>query len=101
MHHHRTPIGGIWMELTEENRKRLAKIMVIQNVSQRELAKAVGWKSHTYLGRLLKGTIKTLDPDAAIKISLYLGVGVDDLFVARTSYAVERIAQHKKTLVAA
>ena len=66
MAQHRTPIGGIWMELTEEKRKQLAKIMVIQNVSQRELAKAVGWKSHTYLGRLLKGTIKTLDPDAAI-----------------------------------
>lgn len=89
------------MELTEENRRRLAKIMVIQNVSQRELAKAVGWKSHTYLGRLLKGTTKTLDPDAAIRISLYLGVGVDDLFVARTSTAVERIARHRRELVAA
>lgn len=84
------------MELTDENRKKLAKLMVIQGVSQRELAKAAEWKSHTYLGRLLKGEVRTLDEQAAVRISLYLGVGVDDLFVARSTNTVGRNAQRRR-----
>jgi len=67
------------------DRKRLATIMTIQNVSHRELAEAAGWKSHSYLGRLLRGTVNTLDTDAALRISNHLGVGVDDLFLVRVS----------------
>lgn len=67
------------------DRKRLAKLMVIQNVSQRQLAKAAGWESHSYLGRLLRGQVKTLDADPALRIAHHLGVGVDDLFMVRTS----------------
>ena len=36
-----TPIPGIWMRL--HNRKGLLKLMAIQNVSARQLAKAAGW----------------------------------------------------------
>lgn len=67
------------------DRKKLAKLMVIQDVSQRELAKAAGWKSHSYLGRLLRGDVNTLDLEPAVRIAMYLGVGTDDLFVSRTS----------------
>lgn len=67
------------------DRKRLAKLMAIQGVSQRELAHGIGWSSHTYLGRLLAGKVTTLDPDAAVRIAEFLQVGVDDLFMARSS----------------
>ena len=67
------------------DRKRLATIMVVQGVSHRQLAKAAGWKSHSYLGRLIRGEVNTLDPDAALRISHFLGVGVDDLFLVRVS----------------
>lgn len=67
------------------DRKKLAKLMVIQDVSQRELAKAAGWKSHSYLGRLLRGDVNTLDLEPAVRIAMYLGVGTDDLFVSRAS----------------
>lgn len=67
------------------NRKGLLKLMAIQNVSARQLAKAAGWKSHSYMNRLLKGEVLTLEVEPAVRIAKYLGVGVDDLFVARVS----------------
>lgn len=67
------------------DRKQLAKLMVIQGVSARQLAKAAGWKSHTYLQRLLRGEVKTLATDPALRIAHRLGVGVDDLFLVRVS----------------
>lgn len=76
------------MEL--HNRKRLAKLMLIQGASQRQVAEAAGWRSHSYLGRLLRGEVKTLDPEAALRIAVFFGVGVDDLFVARVSSATEQ-----------
>lgn len=92
-------IGEVWMELTE--RKRLAKLLVIQDISQRRLAEDIGWKSHTYVARLLKGEAKTLTPEAAIKIAIRLGVGVDDLFVAKTSSDIEAIRQYRSRKPAA
>lgn len=67
------------------DRKKLAKLMVIQGISQRELAHAAGWRSHSYLGRLLRGEVTTLEPEPALRICAALGVGVDDLFLVRSS----------------
>lgn len=78
-----TPPTEVWMELLD--RKKLAKLMLIQEVSQRQVAEAAGWRSHSYLGRLLRGTAKTLEPEHAVRIAHFLGVGTDDLFVARSS----------------
>jgi transcriptional regulator with XRE-family HTH domain len=74
-------LGDIWMILKDP--KMLAKLMVIQGVGQRELARAAGWKAHSYLGRLLKGAVKTVEPEPAARIAAYLGVGVDDLFLVK------------------
>lgn len=79
------------MRLTD--RKKLQKLMVIQDVTQRELAQAAGWRSHSYLGRLLRGTVDTLDVEPAVRIAKYLGVGTDDLFVARVSSDSRQSAQ--------
>lgn len=76
-------ITEVWMEVID--RKRLAKLMAIQEISQRQMCRIVGWKSHTYLGRILKGEIKSVDPETAAKIAATLGVGVDDLFMPRVS----------------
>lgn len=62
------------------DRKKLARLMIVQEVSQRELARAAGWRSHSYLGRLLRGEVKTLDPDPALRMAHHLMVPVDDLF---------------------
>lgn len=71
------------MRLT--NRKLLAKLMAIQGVSQRDLSTAAGWTAHSYLGRLLRGEVDTLDVEPAVRIAEYLQIGVDDLFVPRSS----------------
>ena len=65
------------------DRKKLARLMVVQEVSQREVAEAAGWKSHSYLGRLLRGQAKTLEPDPALRIAHFLMTPVDDLFQTR------------------
>lgn len=67
------------------DRKRLAKIMAIQGVSARKLAEAAGYKSHAYVTRLLRGEIHSLPTDRAARVALYLGVGVDDLFLIEGS----------------
>ena len=65
--------------------KKIRKLMLIQDVTQRDLAAAAGWQSHSYVARLLSGEIKTVTPDRAARIAHYFSVGVDDLFVARLS----------------
>jgi transcriptional regulator with XRE-family HTH domain len=77
--------------------KKIVKLMVIQEVTQRELAEAV-WgpkASHSYLGRILRGEIKSVTPDRAARIAEYLGVGLDDLFVARLSSDTPRNGKRK------
>lgn len=65
------------------DRKKLARLMIVQEETHRSLSAAAGWKSHSYLGRLLRGEVKTLDTDAALRIAHRLRVPVDDLFVIR------------------
>lgn len=81
------------MELIEP--KKLAKLMVIQGISQRQLAEDIGWRSHTFIARLLKGEAKSLSPEPAIKIALRLQVGIDDLFLAKTSNDIEAIRNYR------
>ena len=75
--------------------KKIAKLMVIQGVSQRSLAHHAGYKSHAYMGRILRGEVKTLDPDAAVRIAKFLGVGTDDLFLTRVSPDSGQTAQRQ------
>lgn len=65
--------------------RKIRKLMLIQDVTQRDLADAAGWGSHSYVARILNGEIKTVTPDRAARIARHLGVGIDDLFVARLS----------------
>lgn len=74
-------LGEVYMELRD--RKKLARLMIVQEETHRSLSRAAGWKSHSYLGRLLRGEVKTLDTDAALRIAHKLRVPVDDLFLIR------------------
>lgn len=82
------------MELRD--RKKLARLMVIQEETQRSLSLAAGWRSHSYLGRLLRGEVKTLDTDAALRIAHRLRVPVDDLFLIQVDSNPGRNEQKKK-----
>lgn len=76
------------MELTDP--KKLRRLMIVQDVSQREVAAAAGWKSHSYLGRLLRGEVKTLDTTPGLRIAHFLKVGVEDLFLTKVSEEIEQ-----------
>ena len=78
------------------DRKKLAKLMAIQGVSYRDLSEAAGWESHSILYRLLHGQIKTLTAERAVRIACHLGVGVDDLFLARVSSDTDRPSKKGK-----
>jgi transcriptional regulator with XRE-family HTH domain len=69
------------MRLHKEGRKRLAKLLIIQEVRHRELATAIGWKSHGMISQLISGTRTGVEPDKALAIAKYLGVEVSDLFL--------------------
>jgi transcriptional regulator with XRE-family HTH domain len=88
-----TQLPGIWMRL--HNRKGLQKLMAIQGISARSLAKAAGWKSHSYMNRLLSGEVTTLEPEPAVRIARHLGVGVDDLFMPRLSTDIAQTVQRR------
>jgi len=77
--------------------KKLRKLMLIQEVSVRELAQAAGYSSHSYLARMLRGEVKTLRTDPALRIAHYLGVGVDDLFLSKVSTESKSNAQRNVT----
>lgn len=80
---HERPTIEVWMKV--KNPKTIAKLMAIQGVSQRAMAARIGYKSHTHLRRILKGDIGTVTTEKAALIANVLGVGVDDLFLVRTS----------------
>lgn len=88
-----TQLPGIWMRL--HNRKGLLKLMAIQGVSARSLARAAGWRSHSYMNRLLAGEVTTLEVEPAVRIARHLGVGVDDLFMPRLSTDVAQNVQRR------
>lgn len=83
------------MELRD--RKMLQRLMIVQEVSNRRLAKAAGWKSHSYMNRLVSGQVKTLEPEPALRIAKFLGVGVEDLFLTQVSDFNELLDTEKKT----
>lgn len=83
------------MRLHKDGRKRFAKLLLIQGVTHRELAKAVGWKSHGMICQLLSGDRAGVKPDKALGIAAYLGVDVSDLFLTEMSSNTRHAAGRK------
>lgn len=95
----RAQLPEIYMKLAY--RKKLLKLMVINDVSQRRLAMIAGYRSHAYMGRLLRGEVDTLEPEAALRIVRFFGCGVDDLFMPRLSTDTTQNARLRRTEKAA
>lgn len=90
----RYQLPELWMELID--RKRLARLMAIQEVSPQQLARAVGWKSKTSVLRLLSGEYNGIkDTEKCVRIARHLGVGVDDLFMTKISSLTGDYEQRK------
>lgn len=78
-----TRLPEIYMQVRDH--KQLQKLMLIQGGSLRSLSAACGYRSHAYVGRILRGEIRTVTPEKAARIARYFGVGIDDLFLPRLS----------------
>lgn len=76
--------------------KKILKLMTIQDVSARTLAAEVGYASHSYVTRILRGEIDTVTPDRAARIARFFQVGVDDLFVPRLSSDARHTGNRRK-----
>jgi transcriptional regulator with XRE-family HTH domain len=74
--------------------------MVVHDVSQRRLARAAGYRSHAYMGRLLRGEVDTLEPTAALRIARFLQVEIGFLFVSRPSIDDARFDYHHREVLA-
>lgn len=83
--------GDLWMEMRDPN--RFARKLKSRNLSHRQVADALGWKSHSYVGRLARGEVKTMDPESALRIAKLLDEFVDDLFVICVSTPAGRNGQ--------
>ncbi len=82
------------------NLKGLRTLMVVHDVSQRRLAQAAGYRSHTYMGRLLRGEVDTLEPEAALRIARFLQVDRGFLFAPRPSSDGARIDDRHREVLA-
>lgn len=71
------------MEL--KDREFLLELMEEHKVSGRQLARLAGWKSHTYLQRLLRGEVDSLDTKPALLIAYHLKTPVHRLFRTKVS----------------
>ena len=93
------------------NLKGLRTLMVVREVSQRRLARAAGYRSHAYMGRILRGEVDTLEPEAAVRIARFLQVGVDfgegkyrvmawgknvfnEFYITNRNYSFDGVAQY-------
>jgi len=89
----RKPLGELYMIVRDH--AKFASVVLVQDISQRELAEAAGWSSHAYLGRLLRGEAKTLSDEAALRIAHKLGMPVDLLFMTVVSEKTGQPVQTK------
>lgn len=61
----------------------LRRLLETKGITARQLARDMGWASHSYVNRILSGQVRTVKPDAAVKIAYLLQVPVDLVFVPR------------------
>jgi transcriptional regulator with XRE-family HTH domain len=80
---HGTTLGEVWMQVRDN--KLLGSIAESQQHTHRAIAQALGWKSHTMVGRIIRGEVKTVSTDAAIRWAFLYGVPVDFLFLTKAS----------------
>lgn len=80
------------MQMDVHGRREMARLIKHQRKSHRQIAMAVGWKSHGMVGHLLAGRKTGVTPDKALLLARYLSCDVSDLFVTKLSTDAPRKA---------
>lgn len=76
--------------------KKLRSLIVIQERTHREIAQAAGWKSHSYVSRLLRGEVNTLAVEPAVAIARLLGCPLEELFTTRLTTNPDHFDRHTR-----
>lgn len=70
--------------------RRLMATHTPHAISARQLSRDLGFRSHSYVNRILSGKERTVSVETGAKIAYFLGVPVDLLFVAKASSETPR-----------
>ncbi|WP_370291529.1 helix-turn-helix domain-containing protein [Nocardioides sp.] len=77
------PITELYMLVKDADLIR--RLMESKGLTARRISRDMGWSSHSYLNRVLNGQVRSVTPDAAVKLAYLLQVPVDLIFVPRVS----------------
>lgn len=77
------------MELRDPT--RLVDLMKKHGTTQRQLAQAIGLKSHGYISALVRGQYKNLRAEPALKLAYILDVPIDYLFLTKADENIGRM----------
>lgn len=86
-------IGELWMEVRDL--EMLQSLKIVRKVSNRDLAKIAGYKSHSYMNKIMKGDATTLNPEPALRLAKFFQVGVEYLFSTEVSTNPAQIEQEQ------
>lgn len=81
-------LGDCWMIVREP--KKLKNYLAYKEISARQLAKAAGWTSHSYMNRILSGEARNITPESGARIAKYLDVPVEQFFSIEVSNELGR-----------
>lgn len=87
-------IGDLWMEVRDL--EMLKSLQIVRKVSNRDMAKIAGYNAHSYMNRIMKGDAKTMDPEPALRLAKFFGVGVEYLFSTEVSTKPAQNKQNKR-----
>lgn len=83
------------MKLHPKGRERLRGALLLRGMTHRELAVAIGWRSHGMVSQLLLGKRTSVSPKSAVMISSVLGIPLHDLFLPESSSDTRRPIRDK------
>jgi hypothetical protein len=75
--------------------RRLMATHTPSPITARQITRALGFKGHSYMNRVLNGQQRSVKVETANKIAYMLGVPVDLLFVAKASGESQQNVQRK------
>lgn len=85
-----TPTTAMELYMIVKDAELLRRLMETKGFTARRMSRDLGWSSHSYMNRILTGKVRTVTPDAAMKIAFLLQVPVDVVFVPRVSGETRR-----------
>lgn len=89
----------LWMIVKDP--EAVKRVVAAAGLTHREIADACGWKSHTIVGRIVRGELRTVEPRKARLFEEALKVPNGYLFATKVTRKSGRPASSKRTKASA